>query len=122
MDIMTTFYDKTADIYSINITNKRWSNVKQKKLLYNKIKCDYYIATRWNVVNFQSSLWEREQDLDRIDMVVPWINYDITKPILQWMFVVLGDNTEYIIDAIEYYRFPDWTLESIFIRLNQKWD
>ena len=120
MNNMDLFYDKTANIYSVNIVSKRWSDIKEKVLLYENIKCDYYIATRWNVVNWQPNLWIREQDLDRIDMVIPWSEYDTAREIKQWHYVEIGTD-HYIIDQLDYYRMPDWVLESIYIRLNQKW-
>ena len=121
MWIMDTFYDKVVDIYSIEITKRRWADVKNKTLLYESIRCEYYIATRGNVVNWQPSLWDRQQDLDRIDLVIPWSEYDITKKIKAWYYIVTTEWDSYIIDQIDYYRMPDWTLESIYVRLNQKW-
>ncbi len=121
MDIMNTFYDKKVDIYSVNIVRKRWADVKDKVILYEQVKCEYYIATRWNVVNRQPNLWTRQLDLDRIDLVIPWSEYDITKPLKQWMYVDIGSWTQYIIDQLEPYLMPDGSIENIYIRLNQKW-
>lgn len=121
MDPMSTFYDKLATIQSYVVVDDRWFEKKVPSLLYKDIKCDYYIATRWNVVNRQQSLWSAEQDLDRLDLVIPWTEYDVTREIKQGMYAVISDWTRYRIDQLEYYRFPNWTLESIYLRLNQKW-
>ncbi len=119
---MATFYDKTVDIWSVEIIRKKWADVKTKTVLYNDIVCDYYIATRWNVVNRQPDLWNREQDLDRIDLIIPASSYDETKVIKQGQYVTTKDWDSYIIDQLDYYYMPSGELESIYIRLNQKWN
>jgi len=115
------FYDKRANIYEVTIVRKLWADIKEKTLLYENVKCEYYIATRGNVVNYQQALGIREQDLDRIDFVLPWNEYDSNRVIKQWQYVETEDWSQYIIDQLEYYRMPDGTLESVYLRLNQKW-
>jgi hypothetical protein len=120
MDSMGLLYDKTANIYSVSLTTKKQSSIKIKTLLYENVKCEYFIATRWNVVNYQPNLGVRQQDLDRIDMVIPGSEYNVNKVIEQWYYVEMG-NSQYIIDQLEYYRMPNGSLESVYLRLNQKW-
>jgi len=117
---MEIFYDKIASIYKSEVIRKKWTDVKVKTLLYENVKCDYYIATRGHVVNYQPDLGNRQQDLDRMDLVIPPSQYNESKPILQGYYVKIWIDL-YIIDSLDYYKMPDWTLECIYIRLNQKW-
>ena len=118
---MDIFYDKKATIYSVSYIEKDYTSVKEKTILYDNITCDYFIATRWNVVNRQPDLGNRQQDLERIDLIIPPEVYDVNKPIEQGMYVDTNEWDSYIIDQLEYYYMPSWELESVYLRLNQKW-
>ena len=115
------FYDKKMNIYKDVLVEKHWSEYEDMELLYEQVDCDYYIATRGNVVNRQPSIGDRMQDFDRIDAVMPAREYDPNKEIKQWYYVEISDGTIYIVDQMEYYRLPNGEIESVYFRLSQKW-
>jgi len=122
--IFETFYDKLCDIFSVSVVDDEWTDVDVETLVYENLKCEYYIAPRWNVVNWQYSPWTREVDKDRLDLVIPWNVYDPSRKIEQWMFVTLrspfiNEGWKYMIDQVDYYSFPDWSLECLYVRINQ---
>lgn len=114
------FYDKRCDIYKIEQVMKIWTQIKEEILYYENVVCDYWIATRGNVVNRQPDLWEREQELLRIDLSIPWGEIDPSKPIDDGMFVKIWDKW-FIIDQHEYEYMPDGSLDNLYLRLNQRW-
>jgi len=122
MGVDDIFYDKTCDVYEVSKVVKDYTEVYEETIIYSQIPCDYYIATRGNVVNWQPDLWAREQDLVRKDLVIPWSVYDETKPIREGYYIKADEWDTYVIDQLDYYYLPDWTLECIYIRLNQKWN
>lgn len=122
-----TFYDKRCDIYRISVVDKDWTQVPQRKLIYKDVSCDYYIAPRWNVINYLPNIEARNTERDRFDCVIPWKLF--TKPILKWDSVVLY-TTEwdlewtYTIDQLSILRLPSWKVENVYLRLNNdsKWN
>lgn len=121
---LDSLFDKFCSISTFTTVNTRWTDIPVETILYDNIRCDYYLAPRWNVVNWLKTEAIREQDKDRMDLVISWDQYDPLKPILQWQIVIIKNQYldewwKYQIDQLDYYQMPDWSLENIYIRLNQ---
>ena len=127
VDINRTFYDKTCSVYRKTIIDKDWTEIPQLSIIYENVMCDYYIAPRWNVVNFIPEVEARNTQEDRFDCVIPWDIYDVSNPIIKWDMVKLMsawvDEGSYVIDQASIYKMPDWRIENVYLRLNNanKW-
>lgn len=120
---METFYDKKCDILTVSIIDKSGTQVPYEVTLFSKIDCEYFIAPRWNVINYINTPESRWTENDRYDVIIPWKEYDTSKMILKWQNIKLYNEVwdlewEYIIDQVSYFKMPNWTMESIYIRLN----
>ena len=118
------FYDKICTIKKSIFIDKNWTDVEWEEILYENLPCDYFIAPRGNVVNRLEWMQTREQDKDRVDCIVSGTEYDESRQILQWYIVELqwpdiSEIWQYMIDQVDYYYMPSWSLENIYIRLNQ---
>lgn len=84
--------------------------------------CDFYIAPRWNVVNFIPEVESRNTQEDRFDCVIPADLYDENKPIIKWdVLELLRDWTlewTYVIDQMSIFRMPNGRIENVYLRLN----
>lgn len=122
VNLNRTFYDKTCNIYRKTIVDKDWTEVPETSLLYEGLMCDFYIAPRWNVVNFIPEVESRNTQEDRFDCVIPADLYDESKPIIKWDVLELyRDWTKewtYVIDQMSIYRMPNGRLENVYLRLN----
>ena len=56
VDVNKTFCDKKCDVYRTTVVDKDWTQVPESVAIYENLDCDYYIAPRWNVVNYYQTL------------------------------------------------------------------
>ena len=122
VNLNKTFYDKTCDIYVTSVLDKDGTEVPVETMIYEWLTCDYYIAPRWNVVNYLQWAEARKTEKDRFDCVLPWIHHNPANPILKWYTVRLYNEGvlegNYIIDQASINKMPSGRVENIYLRLN----
>jgi hypothetical protein len=127
VDVNKTFCDKKCDVYRTTVVDKDWTQVPESVAIYENLDCDYYIAPRWNVINYLPNVEARNTERDRFDCVVAGVDYDVNNPIRKGDTVRLYSEEavewDYVVDQLSVMRFPNGKIDNVYLRLNNdsKW-